>query len=447
MNSNNILYRLLEKYSSLNESDTEEIKYLYQVISLFLTSMDFNINISKNMSYYKLALKNKKLKHVREVIQDLERHRVTSLEDLAKKYNVYVKHPSIVERELKELEIMSSSVVDFTKQRPFTIDGEETRCLDDAIYIEKNRDGTYTLYVHITYIPALMRYNSETFKYARKQVETIYLLDEAISLFPDYISNYRASLLPNQLRYTVTGIWLLDSNMNIVPDSFKLKKSIINSQHRLTYNEADMIIGDNSNDYLSQTLIQACTFALRQQNINRKNKKSNNDSINDCLEYDIPSVDLLTKSASANLIQVCMMLYGHSTAKFAFDNNIPYINRVCEEERVLKFNNTLVSEIKENEGNCSKRIVAYYTTEPKTHCALGNKLYSRSSSPARRVPDAENQFSLEHLYFSGNVSDKVRYEWEERLKRHASYYNETIPRIDAFTRHHNYLKSRNLIRQ
>lgn len=441
----NILYRLLERYSSLKETNTEEIKYLYQVISLFINDLELSAEISSNLNYYKLAIKNKRLKHTKEIIQELEKHKTTSTGDLARRYRVYVKHPSIVEREIKELEIMSSDVVDFTNQRCFTIDGEETRCLDDAIYFEKNRDGTYTLYVHITYIPALMRYDSKAFEYATKQVETIYLMDEAKSLFPDYISNYRASLLQGQIRYTETGIWLIEPNMIINPDSFKLKKSIIKSHCRLTYDNADMIIGDNSKEYLSQTLGQVGKFALRQKKMNSK-KKSNDNLRDDYLDIDLPNASLLSSSVSANIIQVCMMLFGHSTAKLAFDNNIPYINRACEEQRLLRLNNSLVSEIKENNGECTNKVIAYYTTEPITHCALGDVLYSHSSSPARRVPDAENQFCLEHLYFNGNVDDKVRYEWEARLKQHATYYNETIPRIDAFTRHYNYLKTKKLIK-
>ena len=91
--------------------------------------------------------------------------------------------------------------------------------------------------------------------------------------------------------------------------------------------------------------------------------------------------------------------------------------------------------------------LAYYTIEPELHSALGDIIYSHSSSPARRGSDAMNQFCLEHTYFTQNVSDTIKYEWEDRLRRATVHLNETIPRNNAYARHYNYLKKKELARK
>ena len=222
-NSQNILYKLLNKYSNLDESSLEEINYLYQVIAIFLNNDDINIEIIRNIDYYLSALDNKKLKHVKQLVSILEgkRHPVL-LSDLEKKFNIYTLYPSKVESEINSFRMSHDGAYDFRKQRSFTIDDSDARCLDDAIYLEKNKDGSYTLYVHITYVPSIIPYLSKINRESIKRVETYHLIDGAYCLYPDYISNYLASLLPNNDRYVETGIWLIEPNMTLVEDSFRL---------------------------------------------------------------------------------------------------------------------------------------------------------------------------------------------------------------------------------
>ena len=108
----------------------------------------------------------------------------------------------------------------------FTIDGEGSVCLDDALYWKRNRDGSYYLIEDITYIPAIIPYDFLINKVSIEMMETKYLTDGAYSLYPDIISNDLASLLPGSIKYVETGIWLIEPNMTVIEDSFRIVRSV-----------------------------------------------------------------------------------------------------------------------------------------------------------------------------------------------------------------------------
>ena len=206
-NSENILYKLLNRYSYLSDYDEEEICYLYQVISLFINNEDLNIDIIKDIDYYLSALDNRELEHVQNLILELEKKQEPiSIEKLENRFRVNLKHPTTIERELEYINITEEGCRDFTIQPHFTIDGEGSVCLDDALYWKRNRDGSYYLIEDITYIPAIIPYDFLINKISIEMMETKYLIDGAYSLYPDLISNDLASLLPGSIKYVETGI-------------------------------------------------------------------------------------------------------------------------------------------------------------------------------------------------------------------------------------------------
>lgn len=441
----NILYKLLKKYSYLDEKNENEINYLYQVISLFINSDDLNIEIARKTDYYISALKNRSSKHARQIMRQLEfKKQPISLGELERKYGVFTRYPSSVERELNNLNISHNGYVDLTKEPHFTIDGEGSTCLDDALYWIRNRDGSYYLCVDITYIPAIVPYLSKMNRESIKRVETYYLVDGAYTLYPDYISNYLASLLPNHVRYTETGIWLVEPNMTIVEDSFRLIKSTIKSHHRLTYDQADRIIGSKSDDLLCKNLTDLGRFALKQREKNKTKEKYRELENSTNPNHESRLVDT---SVSANIVQECALLFGRSKAEYYKKNGLPYIFRACGEQQRLDLDSTLLKNLTlENQSQIST-MAAYYTATPAIHHGLGYEAYCHGGSPARRSPDGQNQYIDEDLIFNPNPSDKTIYIWEERTKQLASHYNEATQRIDAFSRQYNHFVGKKLIRR
>lgn len=443
----NILYKLLKKYSYLSTKDEETINYLYQVISLFINNDDTNIEILKELNYYISALNNQSLTHVKEIKQLLEAKRQNiTLGELERRFHVFTKYPSTIERELNSFNMIHNRAIDFINQPSYTIDGEDTICLDDAQYLKKNKDGSYTLYVHITYIPSLIPYLSKMNRESIRRAETYYLIDDAYPLYPKYVSNYLASLLPNNIRYTQAGIWLIEPDMTIVEDSFKVVKSTIKSHYRLTYEGADEIIGSRNLGDLCQSLTNLGIFALKQRERNRTKEiyrqKENEHSTNPNHES-----RLVDKSVSANIVQECALLFGKSKAELYKKRGLPYIFRACGEQHKIDLNNPLLMNITEESRRELSRKLSYYTATPEIHHGLGYEAYCHAGSPARRSPDGQNQYIDEELLFNPNPSDKTVYIWEERTKLLAEYYNEATQRIEAFSNQYNYLMSKKLIRK
>lgn len=443
----NILYKLLKKYSYLDETNEEEINYLYQVISLFINNEECNIEIIKNLNYYLKALKNIGRKHIKEIKRLLElKKQPITLNELERKYHISTKYPKSIERELNSFNMSHNGAIDLTKQPSYTIDGEDTECLDDALYLERNKDGTYTLYVHITYIPSLIPYLSKMNRESIKRVETYYLIDDAYPLYPKYVSNYLASLLPNNIRYTETGIWLIEPDMTIVEDSFKLVKSTIKSHHRLTYTNADEIIATKSKNDLCRSLTDLGIFALKQREKN-KTKESYRQKENASSYNPHHESRLVDKSVSANIVQECALLFGKSKAEFYKKQGLPYIFRACGEQPKLDLKKQLIINMSEEEQLNLLTKLSYYTSIPTFHHGLGYETYTHAGSPARRSPDGQNQYIDEDIIFTKNLSDKTVYMWEERTKMLANHYNESTQRIEAFSNQYNYLTTKKLIRK
>ena len=443
----NILYKLLKKYSYLNETDEDEINYLYQVISLFINNDDTNIEIIKNLDYYISALKNKTPNHVKTMRKLLESKKQNiTLGELERRFQVFTKYPSTIERELKSFNMVHHGAIDLRKQHAYTIDGEGTECLDDALYFEKNRDGSYNLYVHITYIPSLIPYLSKMNRESIRRAETYYLIDGAYPLYPKYVSNYLASILPNHIRYAETGIWLVEPDMTIVEDSFKLIKSTIVSHHRLTYDGADEIIGSRTQDDLCKSLTNFGVFALKQREKN-KTKESYRQQENAYSNNPNHESRLVDKSISANIVQECALLFGKSKADFYKQHGLPYIFRACGEQQKLDLNNPLLINMTEEGRRQLSSRLSYYTAIPEMHHGLGYEAYCHAGSPARRSPDGQNQYIDEELIFAPSFSDKTVYIWEERTKQLASYYNDATQRIEAFSSQYNYSTAKKLLRK
>ena len=454
-NNENILYKLLKTYNNL-DSNNEYLDYYYQVILLFLHG-NYSDDIIDNKDYYLETLTNIDKLHIRQIKDSIEYNDKVLLSDLEKKYHINLLYPKDIELEMYTFTTNKDNVVDLRNQPCITIDGIGSQCLDDALYIEKNIDGTYTLYIHLTYIPAIIPYNSVINEVAKNKVETLFLIDKDYSLYPDYISNYLCSLLNNNTRYTETGIVKLDNKLNVIEDSFKLIKSKINSHYRLTYESADLILGENNNDNLTNTLKLLGNFALKQRRLtcdkeiyrgieNLIHKNPNHESLD------------VANSVSANIAQESMILFNELKAKYYNFLNLPYIYRCCRRQDSDIIEQELAKILNSNK-NIDKRIwesfkknliptylSGYYSEIPEKHYGLNKDYYSHSTSPARRYVDAFGEYLDEYLLFNNNTTDKDIYTWEFRIKEIVKHLNEKSLNIEAFSNQYNYLKSRKLIK-
>lgn len=139
--------------------------------------------------------------------------------------------------------------LDLRKLNIFTIDGEESKDLDDAISIEKLENGNYKLGVHIADVAHYVKEGSRIDEEALKRGTSIYLVDRVIPMIVEDISNGVCSLNPNEDKLTLSVIMELDLNGNVV--DYEIKESIINSKLRTSYNDVSDIL-EKEDEYLSE---------------------------------------------------------------------------------------------------------------------------------------------------------------------------------------------------
>ncbi|MCR4557939.1 MAG: ribonuclease R [Saccharofermentans sp.] len=123
-----------------------------------------------------------------------------------------------------------------------TIDGEDAKDLDDAISIEKLRNGNFKLYVHIADVSNYVREGTALDGEAFSRGTSVYLVDRVIPMLPPKLSNGLCSLNPNVDRLAMTAEMLVDREGGIYGG--ELYESVIRSDRRMSYKECYRILED-----------------------------------------------------------------------------------------------------------------------------------------------------------------------------------------------------------
>jgi len=127
----------------------------------------------------------------------------------------------------------------------FTIDGDDTKDIDDAISFEWDANGNVNLGVHIADVTHYVGENTPMDKSALERGTSIYLADRVIPMLPHRLSSGICSLLPGVDRLTLSCIMTINPQGEVT--DYHITNSIINSKRRWTYNEVQEIL-DNSSE-------------------------------------------------------------------------------------------------------------------------------------------------------------------------------------------------------
>lgn len=136
---------------------------------------------------------------------------------------------------------------DATDKFIITIDPEDAKDFDDAISLEENPDGSTTLGIHIADVSRFVRKGSALDIEAKKRGNSTYLPGRTIPMLPEVISNGICSLQPEEKRYCKSVYIKFDKDANVISTDFA--NSIICSNHRLNYKQADAILKGNHKGY------------------------------------------------------------------------------------------------------------------------------------------------------------------------------------------------------
>lgn len=341
------------------------------------------------------------------------------------KYNLPQRFKRTVEIDAKNmgLETNDEDRVDLTALKHVTIDGEFAKDFDDAVYIEKTKNG-YTLYVSIADVSHYVTPGSGLDHEAYQRGTSIYFPGSVIPMLPNVLSNELCSLKPRENRLTITAKLAYDKHGVLLGSSFH--RSVIRSAMRLTYTKVEATLVGRDREVrrelkdVLRTLEEMGELAalLAERRAKRES-----------LDFDLPEPEVILdieggikeilraeRLFSHRLIEEFMIGANEAVAAFFAQRNIPALYRIHEapeKEKLRDFErllHTLSIEYRRNSRGLPLQAIlasvqgeeyeflvnrvllrsmkqAKYSAVNTGHFGLASENYLHFTSPIRRYPD------------------------------------------------------------
>ena len=332
----------------------------------------------------------------------------------AEEINTYVTEEEIKNR-------INNGGLDLRDKTIFTIDGEGTKDIDDAVSIEKTDKGNYKLGVHIADVGYYVEENSPLDLEARERSTSIYPYNYVIPMLPHKLSNGICSLNTNEDRLAFSCIMEINPEGKIV--GYELVDTIINSRKKMAYNKINDIFTNHiyHEDYAPYVkdlaLMVELSEILNQAKINRGYLTFGDDDIEFKDDHGVPvEVSRRIRGLSEKMIENFMLCANECVASFYFWLDQPGIYRNHPEPNVENIraiieylglnihipNNldnsralqNIMNKIKKyDEGDVYTELMlqsmkrAYYAPLNIGHFGLALDDYTHFTSPIRRYPD------------------------------------------------------------
>ena len=306
-----------------------------------------------------------------------------------------------------------------------TIDGEDAKDLDDAVYVEKLKNGNYRLIVSIADVSYYVPEGSMLDEEAYKRGNSVYLVDRVLPMFPKELSNGICSLNPNEDKLTFTCEMEITPEGKIVDsDTYK---SVIKTARRMTYTAVNKIISGDEEAVREYSDIKDMVMTMLELSRIIRELKHKRGSI----DFDLAEIKLVLgedgkvkyiknrdRGESERIIEDFMIAANENVAEKLFWLEIPSIYRTHEKpdpERIRNLNETLskfkyrihsaeeihpkqfqqiIEDSKEKGINLlvHKMILmslkqAKYTVDNLGHFGLASGYYTHFTSPIRRYSD------------------------------------------------------------
>lgn len=441
-----IFTSVIERYISIDEDNDIQIKYFNRVINLFLKGRMYDKLIKDNSSYLKV-LKTSNKKFVLDLVEKIENEFYQTKEDVAKDYNV-----SFILPKMEEYTYFPNGKIDLTKENIITIDNEGDLCLDDGLSIRNNDDGTYTLFIHLANPASIIPYTSSTMKESLKRCNTLYLLDDSIPIFDRYLSDNILSLLPNKYTNALTVKVKVDTDYSLILDSLEIIPSVVQSKHKLSYEETDDVInhgGDLNNELmlLSKIFDKQATdnpkisAYHRLENIIRGRDNTNSSKADTSISHMMVEQSNVFANSTIYLIDKRDNLGLIMPWRIQTEDCDELINEYLKRGNFDTTNKELRRMMKEY------MMRSKYSIVNTGHYGLGIDGYVRISSAARRAMDALAIYVLYDLYINRNSDDLdyKYYYWEKEIKYWCEFANNKTSENNDFINQYNYLCSKGKI--
>ena len=164
--------------------------------------------------------------------------------------------------EISEEEIAKRE--DFRKVTTFTIDPKDAKDFDDALSIRKLKDNLWEVGVHIADVTHYVKEGGIIDKEAEKRATSVYLVDRTIPMLPERLCNFLCSLRPHEEKLAFSVIFDITEKGEV--KNSRIVHTIIYSDRRFTYEEAQQIIETQEGDFKEEVLMMdTIAKALRER--------------------------------------------------------------------------------------------------------------------------------------------------------------------------------------
>ena len=380
---------------------------------------------------------------------------------IAARYQISDIFPEGVLEELKNIpdEVSSSELNgrrDLTSEVIFTIDGDDTKDIDDAISIKKLENGNYSLGVHIADVSYYVKEGTALGDEAYARGTSSYLANTVIPMLPHKLSNGICSLNPDVIRLTISCVMEIDDSGKLVNSD--IFESYIKSRKQMTYKNVNKILNENIIPEGYAEFTDDLRLMAELSKIIRKRKLEKG-----YIDFDVPEPKIITdengkaidiqkrvQDTGENLIEDFMIMANETVASTISYMDLPFIYRVHglpDEDKIknfMHFINILGYKVHANMRNITPKVIqnilgqlkdkkeynilssmllrsmqkAIYDNVNIGHFGLASKFYTHFTSPIRRFPDLTVHRLLRTYLFNHNIDSQI-----------IDYYNSTLPEV------------------
>ena len=336
--------------------------------------------------------------------------------------NAVIKELETIPDEVKPEELKGRK--DLTYEMIFTIDGDDTKDIDDAISLEKNNDN-YILGVHIADVSHYVRVGTQLYETAFSRGTSSYLADTVIPMIPHQLSNGICSLNPEVVRLTISCVMTINPKGKVI--DYDIFPSYIKSNKQMTYKNVNKILMKDTvpegYEPYAEKLKEMNELAkiLRAEKMSRGYIDFGLDEAKVIQDENGKAIDIVkrTRGDGENLIEDFMIVANETIATHINNMDLPFIYRVHDlpnAEKIEDFKNLInqmgyqihtnmskltpmtmqhiLEELKDKKefAILSDMLLrsmkkAVYSTNNIGHFGLASQNYTHFTSPIRRFPD------------------------------------------------------------
>ena len=364
------------------------------------------------------------------------------------------KYPSAVEKAADKIPDTISpedmeNREDFRDVITFTIDPKDAKDFDDALSARRLENGNWEVGVHIADVTHYVKVDGIIDREAERRATSVYLVDRTIPMLPERLCNQLCSLRPDEEKLCFSAIFEMNDKADVV--NSRICRTIIKSNRRFTYEEAQQTIETGEGEY-KEEILALNDLAQKLREARFKNGAINFDRYEVKFEIDEAgkpvSVYFKVSKEANKLIEEFMLLANRTVAEFIgkpekkkskkvfvyrihdlpdpdkMENFASFIRRFGYKLKtegaktdISKGINALLDNVQgKPEENLIETVAiramqkARYSTENVGHYGLAFPYYTHFTSPIRRYPDMMVHRLLERYLAGGRSVTQKKYE-------------------------------------